>query len=259
MTFGVPSQNDPNHVWRFCSEGLSVCPADRSSCPAFPTELVFALDISEEVTAASFERQRSALLALLEDVSIAESNCPSGARVAVVGYSSYTKYLVRFQDYRRKRQLIEAVKNVALERTSSRRQLGAAMRFVAHNVFKRTRAGAMMRKVAVFLSGGPTQDTEDVVTATMEYRALGIVPAVVSLRSAPAVSRALEVGLGFYQRSEGGAGPDLVLSFVCSQIDDSGSSIFVVLGRDVAADLRKVKNCAVCYGQNLPPFIETSL
>lgn len=169
--------------------------SDRSECPAYPTELVFGLDMSEDVTPAAFERQRSALLSLLEDISIAESNCPTGARVAVVGFSAYTKYLIRFQDYRRKKQLIEFVKNIALERTSNRRHLGAAMRFVGQNVFKRVRAGVMMRKVAVFLTNGPTQDVNDIVTAMMEYRGLNIVPAVISLRNAPAIGRAMEVGL----------------------------------------------------------------
>ncbi|XP_070768321.1 collagen alpha-6(VI) chain-like [Enoplosus armatus] len=198
------------------------CSIDRSECPAYPTELVFGLDMSEDVTPAAFERQRSVLLSLLEDIAIAESNCPTGARVAVVGYSAYTKYLIRFQDYRRKTQLIESVKNIALERTSNQRQLGAAMRFVGQNVFKRVRAGMMMRKVAVFLSNGPSQDVTEIVTAMMEYRGLNIVPAVISLRNAPAIGRAMEV-------------------------DDSGNSIFTVLGRDMAADLRKVKDCAICY------------
>uniref|UniRef100_A0A3Q3IMY2 VWFA domain-containing protein n=1 Tax=Monopterus albus TaxID=43700 RepID=A0A3Q3IMY2_MONAL len=124
-----------------------------------------------------------------------ESNCPTGARVAVVGYSAYTKYLIRFQDYHRKKQLIEAVKSIALERTANRRQLGAAMRFVGQHVFKHVRAGVMMRKVAVFLSNGPSQDAEDIITAVMEYRGLDIVPAVISLRNAPAVRQAMEVGL----------------------------------------------------------------
>ncbi|KAK5861651.1 hypothetical protein PBY51_017110 [Eleginops maclovinus] len=195
---------------------------DGSSCPAFPTELVLGLDMSEDVTPAAFERQRSALLTLLEDVSVSESNCPTGARVAVVGYSAHTKYLIRFQDYRRKTQLLELLRNVALERTSSRRQLGAAMRFVGQHVFKRVRAGVMMRKVAVFLSNGPSQDVEDILTATMEYRGLNIVPVVISLKAAPAVARALKV-------------------------DESGASIFTLLGRDPAPDLMKVKNCAICY------------
>lgn len=198
------------------------CSLDGVSCPAIPTELVLALDMSEDVTPAAFERQRSALLSLLSDLSVSESNCPSGARVAVVGFSSRTKYLVRFHDYRRKAQLLEAVRNIALERTTSQRQLGAAMRFVGHNVFKRVRSGATVRKVAVFLSNGPSQDTEDIVTAVMELRALSIVPAVVSLKNAPRVQNAL-------------------------QVDDSGNSIFVVLGRDEANSLQKIKSCAICY------------
>uniref|UniRef100_A0A672GMK9 Collagen, type VI, alpha 4a n=1 Tax=Salarias fasciatus TaxID=181472 RepID=A0A672GMK9_SALFA len=193
-------------------------------CPAYPTELVFGLDMSDDVTPAAFERQRSALLALLDDVDIAESNCPTGARVAVVGYSTYTKFLIRFQDYRRRQQLLEAVQNLALERTSNKRRLGAAMRFVGHHVFKRVRAGAMMRKVAVFFSSGQSQEVDDILTAVMEYRGLNIVPAVVSLRSAPAVVRAMEM-------------------------DDSGNSMYTVLGRqqDQISDLRKIKNCAICY------------
>ncbi|XP_054638754.1 collagen alpha-6(VI) chain isoform X2 [Dunckerocampus dactyliophorus] len=198
------------------------CSIDQSACPAFPTELVFGLDMSEDVTPAAFERQRAALVSLLEDIAIAESNCPTGARVAVVAYNAYTKYLIRFHDYRRKTQLLDAVRNIALERTSNRRQLGGAMRFVAHNVLKRVRSGAMMRKVAVFFSNGPSQDDSNIVTAVMEYHALNIVPAVISLRNAPAVSRAME-------------------------LDDTGKSIFTVLGRDSAADLRRVKNCAICY------------
>lgn len=150
--------------------------------------------MSDDVTPAAFERQRSAVLALLEDVHVSESNCPTGARVAVVGFSAHTKHLIRFQDYRRKSQLVDAVQNIALEKTSNKRLLGASMRFVGRNVFKRVRAGSMMRKVVVFLSNGPSEDVDDIVTAVMEYRAQNIVPAVVSLRPANNVRKALEVG-----------------------------------------------------------------
>ncbi|CAI5661516.1 unnamed protein product [Oreochromis niloticus] len=194
---------------------------DQSACPAYPTELVFGLDMSDDVTPGDFGRQRSALLSLLNDISIAESNCPHGARVAVVGYNTYTKYLIRFQDYRRKAQLLEAVRNIAQERTSNKRQLGAAMRFVGQNIFKRVRAGIMMRKVAVFFSSGPTEGANDIVTATMEYRALNIVPAVVSLRNTPDIEQAM-------------------------QVDDSRNFVFTVLG-ERATGLRKVRNCAICY------------
>lgn len=198
------------------------CSFEREECPVVPTELVLALDMSDDVTPAAFERQRSSVLSLLSSLSISESNCPRGARVSVVGYSSRTKYLVRFSDYRRKGQLLEAVRNIALERTANKRHLGAAMRFVGQNVLKRVRSGAMVRKVAVFLSNGETQDTSELLTAVMELRGLAVVPAVLSLRSSPEVEKAL-------------------------QVDDSGNSIFSVLGRNQEEDLRRIQSCAICY------------
>ncbi|CAJ1061343.1 collagen alpha-6(VI) chain [Xyrichtys novacula] len=178
--------------------------------------------MSEDVTPAAFERQRSALLSLLKDVSIAESNCPTGAHVAVVGYSSHTKYLIRFQDYRRKAQLIESVRNIALEKSSNHSQLGAAMRFVGQHVFKRIRAGVMTKRVAVFFSNGQSQNVTEIVTAIMEYRGMDIFPAVIALKNAPTVAQAMEV-------------------------DDTRKVILSVLRRDMTTDLRTVKNCAICY------------
>uniref|UniRef100_A0A087XJL2 Collagen type VI alpha 6 chain n=1 Tax=Poecilia formosa TaxID=48698 RepID=A0A087XJL2_POEFO len=200
------------------------CSFGEAGCPAFPTELVFGLDMSDGVTPAAFERQRSALLSLLDDIDVTESNCPRGARVAVVGFSSYSKYLIRFQDYRQKAQLREAVQNIALEKTSNKPQLGAAMRFVGHNVFKRVRAGTLLRKVAVFFSASRSEDVDDVLTAVMEYRAMNIVPAVISLTRAAGIQNAVEV-------------------------DDSGSSVFTLLTRqeNLEADLRRIRSCAICY------------
>lgn len=166
--------------------------SDHPGCPVYPTELVFGLDMSQDVSPAAFERQRAAVLSLIEDVAVSESNCPTGARIAVVGYSGHVKHLIRFHDYKRKKKLVELVKNVALERTGSGRHLGAAMRFVGRNVFKRVRAGAMTRKVVVFFTQGATDEGE-VVTAMMEYRGLNIVPAIVSLTNAPKIRQAVEV------------------------------------------------------------------
>ncbi|KAJ3598257.1 hypothetical protein NHX12_001768 [Muraenolepis orangiensis] len=200
------------------------CSQGGSECPAYPTELVFGLDMSKDVTPATFEKMRSSLLALLQDIAVSESNCPTGARVAVVGYSAHTKHLIRFHDYHRKAQLLEAVQNIALDRTASQRHLGAAMRYVGHNVFKRVRQGVRVRKVAVFLSNGPSQDSEDIVTAVMEYRALNIMPAVVALQQCPKTQQAF-------------------------QADDTGNSVFLLLGRsqNLATDLRMVKSCVICY------------
>ena len=162
-------------------------------CPAYPTELVIALDMSEDVTAEVFERMRATVHHLLEDISIAESNCPRGARVAVVSFSSSVKYLIRFSDYQRKKHLLTEVNNIALERTSSRRNIGAAMRFVARHVFKRTRKGLLMRKVAVFITNGASQDVDAINTAVLEIKAHDIHPAVISFKNVPNVLKALEV------------------------------------------------------------------
>ncbi|CAL8354360.1 unnamed protein product, partial [Arctogadus glacialis] len=195
-----------------------------SPCPARPTELVFGLDMSQGVTPGAFERTRAALLALLEGVAVAESNCPKGARVAVVGYSAHTKHLVRFHDYRCKKQLLELVRNIALERTSNARRLGGAMRFVGAHVFKRVRRGPRVRKVAVFFSHGPSRDGDDIVTAVMEYRALDVVPAVLALDRCEETRKAFEA-------------------------DHTGSSVFLTLGHsgNLTSDLEPIKSCVICH------------
>lgn len=150
--------------------------------------------MSEDVTVADFQDQQNVVLSMLRNISVAESNCPTGARVSLVAYSRHARYLVRFQEHRSRKALMDAVENLARERTSERRHLGGAMLFVGRNVFKRVRSGEMIRKVAVFFSGGATQDPDEVLTAVMEYRALNIVPAVISQRNNPRISQTLEVG-----------------------------------------------------------------
>ena len=137
--------------------------------------------MSAGVTAEAFERSRAALLELLRDVHVAEGDCPKGARVAVVGYGAHTRHLIRFHDYRSKKQLLALARDVSPERNRSRRRLGAAVRFVGAHVLKRARRGRTARKAAVFFSHGPSQDGEDLVAAVMEYRALNIAVAVVAL------------------------------------------------------------------------------
>lgn len=168
---------------------------DNTKCPAYPTELVIGMDMSEDVTLQGFERMRSVVLRLLDNINVVESSCPTGARVAVVTYNSYTSYKIRFNDYQRKKQLIEAVKNIGWERTSNRRNMGAAMRFVGRNVLKRVRKGVLMRKVVIFLSAGESQDSTSLTTAILEYKALNIKLGVIALRNVPNVRKALEVKL----------------------------------------------------------------
>lgn len=151
-----------------------------SKCPVFPTEVVFALDMSSDISELEFERMRDILLSLLVRLEISESNCPKGARVAVVAYNNKIDYLIRFSDYRRKPALLQAVQKIPLKRSSGSRNLGDAMRFVARHVFKRVRSGLLTRKVAVFFQAGWAHGADSISTATLELSALDVIPAVIS-------------------------------------------------------------------------------
>ncbi|KAM9187606.1 collagen alpha-4(VI) chain-like [Dugong dugon] len=151
-----------------------------SKCPAFPTEVVFALDMSNDVSQLDFKRMSDILLSLLMKMEISESNCPTGARVAIVSYNAKTDYRIRFSDYKGKTALLQAVRKIPLERSSGHRNLGATMRFVGRHVFKRVRSGLLMRKVAVFFEAGVAYDATSVSTATLELSALDIVPVVIT-------------------------------------------------------------------------------
>lgn len=174
---------------------LFVVSANRGQCPAYPTELVIALDMSAGVTPQVFEQMRSAALSLLENISIAETTCPWGARVSVISYSSESKYLIRFSDHHQKKPLLEAVSMIPLERTTKTREMGQAMRFVARNVFKRVREGRLMRKVAVFFTNGLSEDAASIKTATLEFKAADIGLGVVALHPAEDVQLAVQVTL----------------------------------------------------------------
>ncbi|XP_059519982.1 collagen alpha-4(VI) chain-like [Myotis daubentonii] len=160
--------------------GNCPCSAGVSKCPVFPTEVVFALDMSNDISDLDFERMRDILLSLLMKMEISESNCPKGARVAIVSYNDKIDYLIRFSDYRGKPALLQAVRKIRRERSSGSRNLGAAMRFVARHGFKRVRSGLLTRKVAVFFQAGWAYDAESVSTATLELGALDITPAVIT-------------------------------------------------------------------------------
>uniref|UniRef100_A0A4W4FJP8 Collagen, type VI, alpha 4b n=1 Tax=Electrophorus electricus TaxID=8005 RepID=A0A4W4FJP8_ELEEL len=167
--------------------------AGHSQCPAYPTELVIALDVSADVTPQVFMRMRSAALSLLGDITIADTSCPVGARVSVVSYSNETNYLLRFSDHRQKKTLLEAVRGISLQRTRNTRNVGRAMRFVAQNVFKRVRDGKLVRKVAVFLTNGPSEEASGIATAMLEFKALDINLGVIAFRAAPDIRHAIQV------------------------------------------------------------------
>ncbi|XP_059372839.1 collagen alpha-6(VI) chain-like [Carassius carassius] len=198
------------------------CSGNGTQCPVYPTDLVIALDMSSGVTPQVFQRMRSAALSLLEDISIAETNCPQGARVSLIAYNSESRILIRFTDHHKKKTLHEAVRTFTLERTTKTRNIGQAMSFVARNIFKRVRSGRLMRKVAVFFTNGPSRDDSSLATAMLEFRAADIGLGVIALNPADDVTRAL-------------------------QVDDTGSYI-IVDGRGV----NRIKQCIICFDRCNP-------
>ncbi|XP_036616385.1 collagen alpha-4(VI) chain-like [Trichosurus vulpecula] len=169
------------------------CSSHKAKCPAFPTEVVFALDMSEGVTESEFERMRDILLSLLRGMSISQNNCPTDARVAIVSYNTKIHYLVRFSDFQNKNLLLQAVRNIPLEQSMGQRDLGIALRFVARNVFKRIRNGILMRKVAIFFVAGPSFDVASINTAMLEFSALDIIPNIISFSDDPLIQHALSM------------------------------------------------------------------
>ncbi|KAJ7397144.1 collagen alpha-6(VI) chain [Pitangus sulphuratus] len=163
------------------------------TCPAYPTEVVFAFDMSDGVTPAVFERMRNIVTLLLKTIKISESNCPTGARVSVVSFNTNTRYLIRFSEFQKSSLLQQAVQRIPLERSTGKRNIGAAMRFVARNVFKRVRQGILTRKVALFFANGPSQDDVAINTAVLELSALDITPVVIAFSEVPNVRRAFSI------------------------------------------------------------------
>ncbi|XP_044148781.1 collagen alpha-6(VI) chain-like isoform X2 [Bufo gargarizans] len=199
------------------------CCQGKKTCPVYPTELVFALDMSSDVRLPVFKRMINMVTYLLTNVTIRGSNCPVGARVAVMSYNKLTNYLVRFSDFQNKEKLMNAVNNISLESSRNSRDIGACMRFVARNVFKRSLQGATVRRIAVFFSNGRTDDPAALSTAAMEYNALEIIPAVISFTPAPAIKRAFE-------------------------IDDSGTfQLIEISANDFKPQIQTFLTCTLCY------------
>ncbi|XP_054846792.1 collagen alpha-6(VI) chain-like [Eublepharis macularius] len=202
----------------------SPCWKGAQECPVYPTELVFALDVSQDTTPAIFERMREIIITIVNNTKIRGSNCPLGARVAIVSYNSNTHYLIHFSDFRSKELLLQELKTLSYQRSSSGRDMGGSMRFVARNVFKRTLQGANVRKVAVFFSNGQSANTVSINTAVLEFSALDILPVVIAFKNIPEVNRAF-------------------------QMDDS--RLFQVINihqeRDFTPALQRFHQCILCY------------
>ncbi|XP_027561244.1 collagen alpha-3(VI) chain isoform X3 [Neopelma chrysocephalum] len=162
-------------------------------CPVFPTELAFAIDTSSGVGREVFNRMKQTVLRVVNNLTIAESNCPRGARVALVTYNSEVTTEIRFADARKKSSLLQQIQNFQATLTTKPRSLETAMSFVARNTFKRARSGFLMRKVAVFFSNGDTRASPQLNDAVLKLYDAGVIPVFLTSRQDAVLSRALEI------------------------------------------------------------------
>ncbi|OXB71916.1 UNVERIFIED_CONTAM: hypothetical protein H355_004589 [Colinus virginianus] len=167
------------------------CPKE---CPVFPTELAFAIDTSSGVGRDVFNRMKQTVLRVVSNLTIAESNCPRGARVALVTYNNEVTTEIRFADARKKSSLLQQIQNFQATLTTKPRSLETAMSFVARNTFKRARSGFLMRKVAVFFSNGETRASPQLNDAVLKLYDAGVIPVFLTSRQDAVLERALEVG-----------------------------------------------------------------
>ncbi|XP_058146622.1 collagen alpha-6(VI) chain [Dasypus novemcinctus] len=196
----------------------------KPECPAHPTELVFALDQSRDVTPQEFERMKAMTASLLRTLRVRDNSCPVGARVAVLSYGSHARHLIRFSDAYSKSRLLRELEAIPYERSAEPRELGKAMRFISRNVLKRTLPGPRTRRIATLFSSGQAADGPSVTTAALEFGATDVTPVVIAFGHVPAVRR----------------------SFA---IDDTGTFQVVTVpsGADPAPALEQLRRCTFCF------------
>ncbi|XP_021254083.1 collagen alpha-3(VI) chain isoform X11 [Numida meleagris] len=212
-------------------------------CPVFPTELAFAIDTSSGVGRDVFNRMKQTVLRVVSNLTIAESNCPRGARVALVTYNNEVTTEIRFADARKKSSLLQQIQNFQATLTTKPRSLETAMSFVARNTFKRARSGFLMRKVAVFFSNGETRASPQLNDAVLKLYDAGVIPVFLTSRQDAVLERALEI-------NNTAVGHAIVLPASGSQLNDT---------------IRRLLTCHICldvcepdpicgYGSQRPVF-----
>ncbi|XP_051258609.1 collagen alpha-3(VI) chain isoform X1 [Dicentrarchus labrax] len=168
------------------------CCYGQQECPLYPTELAFALDVSEANGRQPFNNMRDTVLRLVRDITISESNCPRGARVALALYNDDVTTEIRFADAMKKRALLQHIEGLQTLQTKKTRNLESAMSFVAQNTFKRVRSGFLMRKVAIFFVGGAVGQARGLTNAALRLHDAGIATLFLVSREDRALSRALQ-------------------------------------------------------------------
>ncbi|XP_078119204.1 collagen alpha-3(VI) chain isoform X3 [Sander vitreus] len=169
------------------------CCYGQQECPLYPTELAFALDASGDVGGTAFNNMRDTVLRLVRDITISESNCPRGARVAIALYNEEVTTEVRFAEAKKKRALVQHIEGLQTQQTRKPRSLDTSMSFVAQNIFKRVRSGFLMRKVAIFFVGGAVSKPRELTAAALRLHNAGIASLFLVNREDRILSKALQV------------------------------------------------------------------
>ncbi|XP_047226561.1 collagen alpha-3(VI) chain-like isoform X3 [Girardinichthys multiradiatus] len=169
------------------------CCFGKQECPLYPTELAFALDVSQNVDRQGFNNMRDTAALLVRNITIAESNCPRGARVALTLYNNEVITEVRFADAMKKRSLVDHIEGLQKPRSNKEASLETAMSFVAQNTFKRVRSGFLMRKVAIFFVGDRIRQPQKITNAALRLHDAGIATLLLVNRDNAELRQAVQV------------------------------------------------------------------
>ncbi|KAF1382231.1 hypothetical protein PFLUV_G00141550 [Perca fluviatilis] len=202
------------------------CCYGQQECPLYPTELAFALDASQDIDSTAFNNMRDTVLRLVRDITISESNCPRGARVAIALYNEEVTTEVRFAEAKKKRALVQHIEGLQTLKTNKPRSLDTSMSFVAQNIFKRVRSGFLMRKVAIFFVGGAVSKPQQITNAALRLHNAGIASLFLVNREDRTLRQALQ------------------------QVNNTALGQVIVLPKPGSAQynsvIQKVMNCHVC-------------
>ncbi|MBN3324275.1 CO6A3 protein, partial [Atractosteus spatula] len=169
------------------------CCYGAQECPLYPTELAFAIDASEDVNRAAFNRMKQVILAIVQNITIAESNCPRGARVALVVYNNEVTTEIRFADKMKKKSLLQHIEGLQTLVTRKQRNLETVINFVTRNTFKRVRSGFLVRKLAIFFSNGPSRSTSSLNAALLSLYDAGISSVFLTAREDRTLTQAMQI------------------------------------------------------------------
>ncbi|XP_069839243.1 collagen alpha-3(VI) chain [Dendropsophus ebraccatus] len=199
-------------------------------CPVYPTDLVFAIDTSTDVNRNQFNNMKEAVLRMVNQLTITDSNCPRGARVALLTYNSEVTTEVRFSEGLRKPGLLKVIGDLQLKTSTKQRSLDTVMSFVARNTFKRARGGFLARKVAVFFSNAPTRGSVQLNEAVLKLYDAGVSSVFLTNREDRALGNALKVNN-----------------------TEVGQAFVLGSGAQVNETIRRIFSCHVCLDICEPP------